>query len=68
MQLDETNLIDLQVLWSLWDDSECVYEHVPREDDVEVTKPQELGAMAKHGILKRKGTCVRRYITHTVTV
>lgn len=50
MCLDGINLIDLQVLWPLWDHLECIYEHVPREGDVEVTKPQELSAMAKHGI------------------
>lgn len=48
-------LIDLKVLWSLWNHSECVYEHVPGKGNVEVTKPQELRSMAKHGILKTKG-------------
>ena len=51
MHMDAISLIDLQILWSLCDDLECVYKHVPREGDVEVTKPQELSAMAKHGFL-----------------
>lgn len=54
LDLNEINLIDLQVLWSLWDHLECVHEHVPREGDVEVTKPKELSAMTKHGLLKEK--------------
>lgn len=67
MHLDEINLINLQVLWALWDHLECVYEHVPRKEDVEVTEPQELSAMAKHGLLKRKDGCLRGYITNTST-
>lgn len=47
-----SSLIDLQIPWCMWDALECVYEHVPRESDVEVTKPEELSAMAKHGVLK----------------
>lgn len=54
MHLEEISSIDLQVLWSLWDHLERVDEHVPREEDVEVTKPQELRAVTEHGILKEK--------------
>lgn len=55
-----TLLIDLQVLWSLWDNLERVHQHIPREGDVEVTEPQELSAMAKHGILKTKRGLFKR--------
>ncbi len=54
MHLQEVNLKDLQVLWTLWNNLECVYEHVTREGDVEIPKPQELSTMAKHGVLKKK--------------
>lgn len=46
----------------MWDDSERVYEHVPREGDVKVTKPQELSAMAKHGFLKAKKGYLKGFI------
>lgn len=41
--------VDPQILWSLWNGLERVYEHVPRESDVEVPKPQKLSAMTQHG-------------------
>lgn len=66
MHFDVENLKDLQVFWSLWDDLECVYEHVTREGDIEVPKPQELSAMAKHGILKRKQSCLRGYTSYYI--
>lgn len=67
VHMDAISLIDLQVLWSLWDDLERVYEHVPREGDVEVTKPQELRAMAKHGFLKRGEGCSGGHTSHNMS-
>lgn len=53
-------LIDFQIPWCLRDASECIYKHVSREGDVEVAKPEELTAMAKHGLLKPKSSFFKK--------